>query len=527
MTGAEQARLSRSRFEQPQGGVGRHSAAGVAPTTRAAQGAAGFNEVSTARSARQQRSPKDSRRAGVAQHATSRAEGVAAYTARRKKGGAGKIIRNVLIVVGILLASAGGAFALYVNNINSRLGAGISSELRQQLVEVKSQDPFYMLLLGVDKDDERAADWGDSTSNFRSDTIILARVDPPAQKVTLISIPRDTLVDMDEHGEQKINAAYSYGGAAYMTEVVSKFAGVKISHYAELDFEQFTSIVDAIGGVEVDLPVAISDPDYAEIELPAGVQTLNGTQALGLCRSRHAYDEYGGGDFYRAANQRMVIGAIVKKVLKLDALTMSNTVSELANSVTTDFTATDILGLAMQFRDFDVDTGFYSGQTPTISSYINGGWYELPDTDAWKTMMERVDSGLPPYESEDQDFTAGVAGSIGVSSGDGGSSSDSSSSAVYSGSVLVLNGTSTSGLAANKSNTLNSKGFTATADNSDSSDTKTTKVFYNSSSSSKAEAEAAGVAETLGVDASNIKENDGTYSTKYDVVVLLGSDQTK
>ena len=303
-----------------------------------------------------------------------------------------------------------------------------------------------------------------------------------------------------------------------MTEVVSKFAGVKISHYAELDFEQFTSIVDTIGGVEVDLPVAISDPDYAEIELPAGVQTLDGTQALGLCRSRHAYDEYGGGDFYRAANQRMVIGAIVKKVLKLDALSMSNTVSELANSVTTDFTATDILGLAMQFKDFDVDTGFYSGQTPTISSYINKGWYELPDTDAWKTMMERVNQGLPPYESSDQDITAGVAGSIGVSSGDGASSSKGS--AVMSGSVLVLNGTSTSGFATNKANALNSKGFTATADNADASDTKTTKIVYNSGS----EAKAVGVAETLGVDAANISENDGSYSTKYDVVVLLGSD---
>lgn len=518
MTGAEQARLSRSRFEQPQGGVGRHAAAGVPPTTRAPQGAAGYQEVGTARSARQQRSQRDSRRAGVAQHATSRAEGVAAYSARRKKGGAGKVVRTVLIALGIILATAGGAFAWYVNNINSRLGEGITAELRQQLVEVKPQDPFYMLLLGVDKDEARAEDWGSSTANFRSDTIILARVDPPAQKVTLVSIPRDTLVDMGEHGEQKINAAYSYGGAAYMTEVVSNFAGVKISHYAELDFEQFTSIVDTIGGVEVDLPVAISDPDYAEIELPAGVQTLDGTQALGLCRSRHAYDEYGGGDFYRAANQRMVIGAIVKKVLKLDALSMSNTVSELANSVTTDFTATDILGLAMQFKDFDVDTGFYSGQTPTISSYINKGWYELPDTDAWKTMMERVNQGLPPYESSDQDITAGVAGSIGVSSGDGASSSKGS--AVMSGSVLVLNGTSTSGFAANKANVLNSKGFTATADNADASDAKTTKIVYNSGS----EAKAVGVAETLGVNAANISENDGSYSTKYDVVVLLGSD---
>ena len=105
-----------------------------------------------------------------------------------------------------------------------------------------------------------------------------------------------------------------------------------------------------------------------------------------------------------------------------------------------------------------------------------------------------------------------------MSSGDGASSSKGS--AVMSGSVLVLNGTSTSGFAANKANVLNSKGFTATADNADASDAKTTKIVYNSGS----EAKAVGVAETLGVDAANISENDGSYSTKYDVLVLLGSD---
>ena len=150
-----------------------------------------------------------------------------------------------------------------------------------------------MLLLGVDKSDERASEWGDSTSSFRSDTIILARIDPPAQKVTLVSIPRDTMVDMGSHGEQKINAAYSFGGAAYMVEVVSEFAGVDISHYAEIDFEQFTTIVDTIGGIEVTLPVDVVDEQYANINLSAGTHQIDGATALALCRSRHAYASAG------------------------------------------------------------------------------------------------------------------------------------------------------------------------------------------------------------------------------------------
>ncbi|MCG5014988.1 LCP family protein, partial [Collinsella aerofaciens] len=87
----------------------------------------------------------------------------------------------------------------------------------------------------------------------------------------------------------------------------------------------FKDIVDALGGVEVDVPMEIDDED-AGGHLDAGLQTLSGDQALILCRSRHAYDEYGDGDSYRAANQRLVLSAIAKKILSADVATMASTV---------------------------------------------------------------------------------------------------------------------------------------------------------------------------------------------------------
>ena len=467
--------------------------------------------------------------------APSRAEGVEAYRQRRRKKGAGRVLRVLLVTVLVVLAGAGTAVGLWLADLNSRLADKnvVSDDLRQQLVAVEPQEPFYMLLLGVDKSEGRSEEWGADTSNFRADTIILTRVDAPAQKVTLVSIPRDTLVDMDENGERKINDAYAIGGAAYMTKVVSEFADVDISHYAEVDFEQLTSIVDTIGGIEVTLPVAIHD-DYAVIDLPAGTQTIDGATALGLCRARHAYDDYGGGDFYRAANQRMVIGAIVKKVLQLDIATMAGTVSELANSVSTDFSATDILSLVAQFRSFDVDNNMFSGQTPTVSEYINNIWYEIPNQAAWEEMMARVEAGESPYSDASQDFTAGVAGSIGsgsnitegeVDATSSGSEEDSEDvepevTPVYSGSVFVLNGAGISGLGASTADTLNYTGFYASSDNASSFGNTTTTIYYNGS----AEGVAAGVAETLGLGSSHIRANDGTYSTEYDVIVLLGED---
>lgn len=452
----------------------------------------------------------------------SRSEGAAHYTKQLKnKKRKHRVLRGVIIALVCVLVGAGVAVAWYINNINSKLNSTVDDELRSQLVSVQAEDPFYMLLLGVDKSTDRESEWGDSQSNFRADTIILARIDPKSLKVTLVSIPRDTLVDMGEHGKQKINAAYSYGGAAYMVEVVSDLAGVDISHYAEIDFEQLTAIVDAVGGIEVTLPVAVYDPDYAGIDLPAGTQTLNGEQALGLCRSRHAYDAYGGGDFYRAANQRMVIAAIVRKVLASDITTWPSLISTLADSVTTDMSATDILNLAYEFKDLDTDNDIYSGQLPTVSEQINGTWYELVDEDAWETMMERVDAGETPYSDESQDFTAGIAGSVSSSS----SSSDSSSTSdepVYSGTVLVLNGTDTTGLARKGASVLSKAGYSTSSGNASSQDHTTSIVVYNSSSST-ARQEALGVIETLGLSAEPV-ENDGTYSTETDVVVVLGQD---
>ena len=460
-------------------------------------------------------------------HTPSRSEGIGSYTALRKKKRRGRVLRVLLVMLLVAFVGVGTAAAAFIVRTNSTFHESVSDEMRAVLTEpVELQDPFYMLLLGVDKNQDRADEWGADDSNFRSDTIILARVDAPGQKVTLVSIPRDTLVDMGANGERKINDAYSIGGGAYMMEVVEEFAGVDITAYAEVDFEQFISIVDTIGGIDVTLPVDVVEMTYAMIDLKAGEHHLDGATALALCRARHAYDDYGGGDFYRAANQRMVIGAIIKKILTLDPVSMVNAVSALAEGITVyPLTVTDIVSLAMQFQSFNVDTGFYSGQTPTISEYVNNVWYEMPDEVGWEEMMERVKAGEPPYESEEDDFTRGVAGSIGVSSADStgsdeGGATPAEEEATFSGSVLVLNGTSVPGLAATKSTELEGAGFMPYADSASSMDHTASRVYYNGNGRSAA----LGVAQTLGISESNVEENTEGYSTDYDVIVVLGTD---
>lgn len=452
----------------------------------------------------------------------SRNNSLERYGTVRKKRRRKKIIRGTLITLLCVLLSGVVAVGAYIFDINSRLTSGIDASLRSVLSESSFDEPFYVLLLGIDKDEGRLtnADYGESDSAYRTDTIILARIDPVEKKVTLISIPRDTYVDMGDYGMQKINSAYSYGGAAYTVQVVEELAGVDISHYAEVDMDGFAAIVDAVGGVDVDLPVAVYDPDYTGLDLPAGEQHLDGTTAALLARCRHGYDSYGSGDYYRAANQRMLIGEVVKKILASDAATMSSTISTAANYITTDLSVSDIIGLATQFSGFSVDEDLYSGMCPTTSQYIDNLWVELVDEEEWEQMMDRVDSGLPPYSDSSQDITAGVAGSLGVTTS--GSDSSSSSDTVetdYSGAVLVLNGTEVSGLASSAAEKLTGYGFSTRADNA-SSTTSTTVIYYNGDGG---EAKAAAVNEALG-GSYTYQANDGTYDTSVDVVVVLGSD---
>lgn len=345
----------------------------------------------------------------------SRSDATAKYMKKRHKRTRHHVFAVVAVTLVVSLFAFVGVAWAYINGINSRLARGVSQDTLKALTEVQDGEPFYILLLGIDKDQDRAngTEYGPSDSSYRSDSIMLARVDPKEIKVTLVSIHRDILVDLDEYGQQKINAAFTFGGAPYSIKTIEKLAGVKISHYAEVDMDGLAKVVDTVGGIDVDLPVDVKDSEYTGIDLKKGHQHINGKEATLLCRARHAYDEYGDGDRYRAANQRMVIGAVIKKVLRSDPGTMTAAISSMADMVTTDMNVNSILGLATSMSSLDVDKNVVGGMTPTTSDDSTGTWYEILDVEAWKHMMERVDQGLSPYDGNSYDDTAGIAAKMG------------------------------------------------------------------------------------------------------------------
>ena len=192
-----------------------------------------------------------------------------------------------------------------------------------------------------------------------------------------------------------------YGGPALLVACVAQITGLPISHYAEIDMDGFISLVDAVGGVEVNIPSALYDPQMGR-GFEAGWQTLDGEAALALCRMRYAYEqgntEYGhAGDVYRAANQRMVISALLKKILTSDASTLVKSVTELSKYVLIDkgLGITDIGKLAMAFRGLDSSTDIYSTRMP----YIGGGAQYI-DSDKWTVMVQRMQQGMSPVTED-------------------------------------------------------------------------------------------------------------------------------
>lgn len=247
--------------------------------------------------------------------------------------------------------------------------------------EVAHNDGYYVLLVGSD------AREGDVSS--RGDVLMLARVDEKARKVTLVSIPRDTMVKIaGAVGPQKINAAYAYGGASSAVYEVSRFAGVNISHYAEIDFNGLIELVDSLGGVWVNVPETVEVSDGT---IEAGPQMLNGTQALAFARERHTAT---GGDFGRARAQRLVAEALMRQMLKAPFTEMPGMIQRLAGCVSTDYTMPELLSLANAMAGGEVVA--YSAICPSYAYWQDGVAYVGTMYDEWGQMMKRVDAGLDP-----------------------------------------------------------------------------------------------------------------------------------
>jgi len=191
-------------------------------------------------------------------------------------------------------------------------------------------------------------------SGSRTDSIVLLHLPGNGTKPTMVSLLRDSYVTIPGHDKSKINAAFAFGGPQLLVRTVEANTGLRIDHYAEIGLGGFANVVDHVGGVRMCLDQAVHD-DYAGINLRGGCQTLNGTNALGYVRSRHAFAT---SDYARTEHQRQFIGALAGKITSpgvlLNPFRSIPTILDLPKALTIDHgdRLWDLVTLARHVRHF-------------------------------------------------------------------------------------------------------------------------------------------------------------------------------
>ncbi|MGY1779795.1 LCP family protein [Geodermatophilus sp. SYSU D01036] len=202
-------------------------------------------------------------------------------------------------------------------------------------VEEAGADPVTFLLVGTDS--RGSADEG-IASGGRSDAIMIARFSGDRQHAQLVSIPRDSWVDIPGYGMNKINAAYAFGGPTLLIQTVEQVTGVRIDHYVAIDFEGIVQVTDDLGGVDVVVAETTSNGPYT---FPAGVNHLDGDQARWYLGQRYGLE---GGDLDRVRRQQQFIEAVFSRLFSSGTLSDPGRLDAALLAVTSAVAVDDTLG---------------------------------------------------------------------------------------------------------------------------------------------------------------------------------------
>jgi LCP family protein required for cell wall assembly len=263
-----------------------------------------------------------------------------------------------------------------------------------------------ILLLGSDTRGANDGSIADLTGQ-RSDTIMVVHVPANRENIFVMSIMRDSWLEIPGRGEAKINAAMSYGGVPLAVQTVEGLLGARIDHVAIVDFTGFKGITDALGGVDIDNPIGFDSSHLKGHYFTEGIQRLNGAEALAFVRERYAFSD---GDFQRARNQQAFIKAVLGKSLTAETLTNPARISGLVGAIAPYLAVDDglnsayVAGLAVELRDVRVgDVTFFTLPTTGTGTSPDGQSIVVIDQERLKAVQQGFQTDtLDAYQPEVQ-----------------------------------------------------------------------------------------------------------------------------
>jgi LCP family protein required for cell wall assembly len=271
----------------------------------------------------------------------------------RRKRRNRRILVGVLVTLLVLVLGAAGTAWWFVNRVSSNIERipNAFDEIPESARPAEAADDSVTFLLGGLDGEDKVDVYEPGAA--RTDTIMLLHVPDGRDEAYLVSIPRDTYIDVPGHGENKINAAYSLGGPSLFIQTVEQLSGIRIDHLALIDWNGFEALTDALGGVPLtfDEPVQLAGDEGV---LPAGDHVLSGEQALQYVRERKGLP---GGDFDRVKRQQNYLRALMNEMLSTGTLTSPGTITDVADAVgeaarvDEGLSATDMVQLGLSVRD--------------------------------------------------------------------------------------------------------------------------------------------------------------------------------
>ncbi|MCI1929338.1 MAG: LCP family protein [Lactobacillus delbrueckii] len=295
-------------------------------------------------------------------------------------------IIGLLVTFAVMIAATWGAHAYFslhsaLVSMNGNNGSTATS------ARIAAKKPISILVLGVDQGLEGRNDKGNS------DTIILVTVNPTTKKATMTSIPRDTLTEIlgetssTSYYMFKVNSAYQFGGSSGSVKTVSAMLNVPINYYVEVNMKALKGLVNALGGVDVNVPFSFS---YDWCDFKKGKQHLDGRHAIAYARMR--YDDPRG-DYGRQLRQRQIIQAVVKKGLSVNGLAnYQKLLKVFAKYVKTNLTFGDMTSLAINYRSAasNISSGYIQGHDTTIS----GTSFQIASTEELQKWSNKLRKSL-------------------------------------------------------------------------------------------------------------------------------------
>lgn len=275
---------------------------------------------------------------------------------------------TVLVLLIILAILIGGTYAF----INSKLSKMQKVDLNENDLNVSAQteeklaDYRNIAIFGVDSRDD-SYDKGN-----RSDCIIIASINNKTKEVKLISVYRDTYVQIEGHGLDKITHAYSYGEAPLAIKTLNSNLDLNIKEFVTVNFDVVKETVDYIGGIS--MPITSEEVSQIPGITKAGTYTLNGEQALAYSRIRHAT----GGDYKRTERMRDVLTAVVNKVKGLNISKLNGFVDTILPKVYTNVTSSEIFSMMPSIANYKITDSI--GWPYKTKGITMNRWYGIPIT---------------------------------------------------------------------------------------------------------------------------------------------------